>query len=54
MTLLFPRLDSTGLFVLWFVKDIVYCEEVQNVNELCDKIIRAAECITNEMLASTW
>jgi len=26
---------------------------VQNVNELLDRLIRAAECITNEMLVTT-
>jgi len=35
------------------VKEIVYREEVQNVNELCDRTIRAAECVTSEMPAST-
>jgi hypothetical protein len=28
--------------------------KVQNVNELHDKIVRAAECITNEMTATMW
>jgi hypothetical protein len=37
-----------------FVKNIVYCEKVQNINELYDRLIRAAECITNKMLANTW
>jgi len=27
---------------------------VQNVNELSDGIVRAAEYVTNETLASTW
>jgi hypothetical protein len=27
---------------------------MQNVNELRDRIVRAAECITNEMFSSTW
>jgi hypothetical protein len=27
---------------------------VQNANELCDKIVRAAVCVTSEMLAITW
>jgi hypothetical protein len=30
-----------------------YHERVQNVNELHDKIIRAAEWVANEMLANT-
>jgi hypothetical protein len=36
------------------VKDIVYREKSAKLNEFRDKIIRAAECITNEMLANTW
>jgi hypothetical protein len=28
--------------------------EVHNANEVLDRIFRAAECVTNEMLASTW
>jgi len=36
------------------LKDIVYREKMQNVNELHYRIIRAAECVTNEMLTSTW
>jgi hypothetical protein len=27
---------------------------VQNVNELRDRIVRAAECVTKEMHVSTW
>jgi hypothetical protein len=27
---------------------------VQNVKEMRDKIVRAAECVTIEMFASTW
>jgi hypothetical protein len=43
------------IFFLWeFVHDIVYREKVQNVNELCDRIVRAAQCVSNKMLASTW
>jgi hypothetical protein len=37
-----------------FVKRTVYRENVQNMNELCDRIVRAAECVTNEVLVSTW
>jgi len=29
-------------------------KKVQNVNELHDRILRAEECITNEMLANIW
>lgn len=32
-----------------FVKDIIYHEKVKNVKELCNKINRAADCISNEM-----
>jgi hypothetical protein len=36
-------------------KNTYYCEKVKNANELHDRIVRAAECITNEMVASiTW
>jgi len=39
---------------LWgFVKDIVYCEKVQDMSELHNKIVRATECITSEMLTNT-
>jgi hypothetical protein len=27
---------------------------MQNVNELHDRIVRVAECVTNEVLTSTW
>jgi hypothetical protein len=27
---------------------------VQNMNELRGRIVKAAECVTNEMLTSTW
>jgi hypothetical protein len=39
---------------LQFVKDIVYCEKVQNLNELCYRILRAVKFIDNELLANTW
>jgi hypothetical protein len=47
---LLSRFDSSRPFwiFLWgFVKDIVYHEEVQNVNEFCDRIGRTAKCVTN-------
>jgi hypothetical protein len=32
---------------------MVYCIiNLKNVNELCDRIVRDAECVSNEMLAS--
>jgi len=34
-------------------KDIAYREKVKNVNVLRVTIVRAAECVTNEMLVST-
>jgi hypothetical protein len=49
-----PELTPLDIFFCGFVKDIVYCERMQNVNELCDKIVRAAVCVTSEMLANTW
>jgi hypothetical protein len=36
------------------MKDIVYHKKVQNEDQLCDRIVRGAECITSEMLANTW
>jgi hypothetical protein len=49
-------IDLTPLdFFFWgFVKNTAYFEKVRNVNELCDRIISAAECIINETLASNW
>jgi hypothetical protein len=42
-------------FFLWvFVKDAAYYKKVQNMNEVCDTIVRGAECITKEILANTW
>jgi len=41
-------------FLLEFIKDIIFHEKVQNVNELHDRIVRAAECVTNKMLSSTF
>jgi len=46
--------DFSGFFLLGVCKDSVHCEDVQNVNELCERIVRAAECVTSEMLVSTW
>jgi hypothetical protein len=36
------------------VKNVVCREKVKNVNELPDRIDRAAEFVTNEMLVSSW
>jgi hypothetical protein len=33
---------------------MIIVKKSQNVNELRDKIVRAAECITNEMSAGTY
>jgi hypothetical protein len=45
----------TLLDFFWgFIKVPAYHKKLQNVNELHDRIIRAADCVTNEMLASTW
>jgi hypothetical protein len=47
--------DLTHLDFFWgFVKDILCRKKVQNVNELRDRIVRAAKCVTNEMLTSMW
>jgi hypothetical protein len=45
--------DFSGYFLLGFIKDNVYRAKVQSVNEMRDRIVRAAECVTNEMLVST-
>jgi hypothetical protein len=34
---------------LGVIKDIVYREKLQNVNELRDGIVRAAKCVTKQM-----
>jgi hypothetical protein len=47
------NVTSLDFFFLRFLKDI-YHERVQNMNELHNKIVGDAECITNEMLANTW
>jgi hypothetical protein len=40
-------------FFSWeFVKDTVYREKLQNVIQLRDRIVTAAECITNDMTAT--
>jgi hypothetical protein len=42
-----PHLTPLDFF--WgFLKDIVYHEKVQNVNELHDRTVRASECLTNK------
>jgi hypothetical protein len=41
-------------FLLWgFVKEIVYHEKVQNMIDLCDRFVRAAGLVTNEISAIT-
>lgn len=37
-----------------FIKDSDYSEKVQNVNQLHERIVRAAVCIRNEILTSAW
>jgi hypothetical protein len=43
----------SGFFILG-VCNIVYHENVQNANKLHDRIVRAAKCITSEMLSNIW
>jgi hypothetical protein len=50
----FPDVTPPDFFLWGFVKDTAYRDEVQNVNGLGDRIVSAAECVTNEMLVSTW
>jgi hypothetical protein len=47
------RKGSTTLFLVK-VHRIVYREKMQNMNKLRDRIVRAAECVTSEMLGNTW
>jgi hypothetical protein len=49
-----PGLSPLDLFFWAFVKTLYFCEKEQNINMLRDRIFRAAECVSNEMLASTW
>jgi len=49
-----PDLSPLDFFFLGIVKDIVFHEKVQNMNGLCDIIVRIAECVTSEMLVVTW
>jgi hypothetical protein len=46
----FSTFDSSGFFILGFVKDTVYHEKCK----MNDSIFRAGECITNKMLAIIW
>jgi hypothetical protein len=48
------KLTPLDFTFLEFVKDIIYCEKVQNVNELHNRIMRAVEYITNEMFDNSW
>jgi hypothetical protein len=41
-----PDLTPLGFSFWRFVKDNVYCEKVKNVNEMLNRIVRAAECVT--------
>jgi hypothetical protein len=46
--------DLTTLdFSLGFIKDTVYREKLKNVNMMRDRIVRAADCVTNETLVGT-
>jgi len=45
-----PDLTALDFPLCGFVKDNVYREKLQNVNELRGRIVRAADCVTNEML----
>jgi hypothetical protein len=54
-TLHFPSPNLTPLYFSsrGLKKTLLYHERVKNVNELRDRIVTAAECVTNEMLPST-
>jgi hypothetical protein len=47
-------LTPLDFFFQGFIKDIVYRKKMQNANESRDRIVTTAQCVTNEMLASTW
>jgi hypothetical protein len=49
-----PDLSPLDSCFRGFVKDTVYREKLQNMNEFRGRTIRAAECVTNEMLTNTW
>lgn len=36
------------------MKDIVYQGKVENMNGLCERVLRVAECATNKIPYSTW
>jgi hypothetical protein len=43
-----PDVTPLDVFFCEFVKDIAYCAKVQNMNELRDRIVRAADYVTTE------
>jgi hypothetical protein len=49
-----PDFTPLDFFFRGVVKDIVYWEKVQNVNEVPNRIIGDAKCVTNEVLANAW
>jgi hypothetical protein len=50
-----PKFDSSGHFLLVVCKISCFLGKVKNnKNKLDEKIVSAAECFTDEMLASTW
>jgi hypothetical protein len=48
-----PDLTPLDFFSCGFVKDTIYCEKLQNVNEFNERTITAAGCVTSEMSANT-
>jgi hypothetical protein len=49
------KIEIACLQAFWeFVKDIAYGEKEKNAKELHHRIIRAAKCVTNEMIANIW
>jgi hypothetical protein len=48
-----PDLTPLDFFGV-LVKYIINQENVRNVNELSEGIVRAAECVITEMLANAW
>ena len=43
------------IFFLWrYIKNIVYAEEIRNIQHLQERIISAIETVTRDMIQKTW
>jgi hypothetical protein len=50
----FSGFDSSGSVLPGVYQSYCLSCNIQHVTQLCDRIVRAAECVTSEKLASTW